>query len=259
MGILNATPDSFSDGGRHCDAAAAIEAGLAMTAAGADIVDVGGESTRPGATPVPAREEIARVAPVITGLAARGVAVSVDTRNADTMAAALDAGARIVNDVSGLTHDVRAASLVARRGPAVVLMHMRGDPRTMVRRAAYADVVAEVVSELAALRDAALAAGIAPAAIALDPGIGFAKDGEQNVGLLRDLGAIAALGQPVLVGLSRKRFIGTITGEAEPARRDFGSIVASLFAALNGAAILRVHDPAAMVQALAVWQALASS
>lgn len=259
MGILNATPDSFSDGGRHCDAAAAIGAGLAMAAAGADIVDVGGESTRPGAMPVPAREEIARVVPVIAELAARGVAVSVDTRNAATMAAALDAGALIVNDVSGLTHDVHAAPLVARRGAAVVLMHMRGDPRTMAQRAAYGDVVAEVAAELAALRDAALAAGIAPAAIALDPGIGFAKDGDQNLALLRGLGAVAALGNPVLVGLSRKRFIGTITGEAVPARRDPGSIVASLFAALNGAAILRVHDVAAMVQALAIWKALASS
>jgi dihydropteroate synthase len=259
MGILNVTPDSFSDGGRHGDAAAAIGAGLGMAAAGADIVDVGGESTRPGAAPVAEQEEIARVVPVIAGLVAEGVAVSVDTRNAGTMAAALDAGARIVNDVSGLTHDGRAASLVARRGAAVVLMHMRGDPKTMADCAVYDDVVAEVAAELAARRDAALGAGIAPQAVALDPGIGFAKDGAQNVALLRDLGAIAALGHPVLVGLSRKRFIGTITGEAMPARRDPGSVAASLFAALNGAAILRVHDPAAMRQALAVWRALDSS
>lgn len=259
MGILNATPDSFSDGGRYPDAAAAIEAGLAMVAAGADIVDVGGESTRPGAAPVTESEEIDRVVPVIAGLASRGVVVSVDTRNAATMAESLDAGARIVNDVSGLAHDPHAAHVVAARRACVVLMHMRGDPPTMTTLADYDDVVAEVAGELAGRRDAAVTAGISPEAIALDPGIGFAKEGAQNVALLRGLGAITALGHPVLIGLSRKRFIGTITGESVPARRDPGSVAASLVAAINGAAILRVHDVRGMAQALAVWRALASS
>ena len=259
MGILNATPDSFSDGGRYADAAAAIEAGLAMVAAGADIVDVGGESTRPGAAPVTESEEIERVVPVVAGLASRGVVVSVDTRNAATMAESLDAGARIVNDVSGLAHDPHAAHVVAARRACVVLMHMRGDPSTMTTLADYDDVVAEVAGELAGRRDAAVTAGISPEAIALDPGIGFAKEGAQNVALLRGLGAITALGHPVLIGLSRKLFIGTITGESVPARRDPGSVAASLLAAINGAAILRVHDVRGMAQALAVWRALASS
>lgn len=258
MGILNITPDSFSDGGRYPDGSAAIEAGLAMVAAGADVVDIGGESTRPGAAPVSEPEEIDRVVPVIAGLAARGAVVSIDTRNAGTMAAALDAGARIVNDVSGFTHDPRAAGIVAARQASVVLMHMRGDPSTMTTQAIYDDVVAEVAAELAGRRDAAVEAGISPEAIALDPGIGFAKEGAQNVALLRGLEAITALGHPVLIGLSRKRFIGTITGESVPARRDPGSVTASLFGALNGAAILRVHDVAAMAQALAVWRALVS-
>ncbi|WP_287760529.1 dihydropteroate synthase [Acidiphilium sp.] len=259
MGILNATPDSFSGGGATQGPSALIETGLAMRAAGAAIIDVGGESTRPGAAVVPPDIEIARIVPVIGGLARDGVTVSVDTRNAATMRAALDAGARIVNDVSGLRHDPAAAPLVAAAACPVILMHMRGTPATMSAQAVYDDVVADVLAELAATRDAALAAGIAPAAIALDPGFGFAKRGAQNVALLRALPSFRALGHPVLAGVSRKRFIGELAGEPDPARRDPGSIAAALFAAGRGAAIIRVHDVPGTVQALRVWQALADA
>lgn len=259
MGILNATPDSFSGGGATQGPSALIETGLAMRAAGAAIIDVGGESTRPGAAVVPPDIEIARIVPVIGGLARDGATVSVDTRNAATMRAALDAGARIVNDVSGLRHDPEAAGLVAAAACPVILMHMRGTPATMSAQALYDDVVADVLAELAATRDAALAAGIAPAAIALDPGFGFAKRGAQNVALLRALPSFRALGHPVLAGVSRKRFIGELAGEPDPARRDPGSIAAALFAAGRGAAILRVHDVPGTVQALRVWQALADA
>ena len=259
MGILNATPDSFSGGGATQGPSALIETGLAMRAAGAAIIDVGGESTRPGAAVVPPDIEIARIVPVIGGLARDGVTVSVDTRNAATMRAALDAGARIVNDVSGLRHDPAAAPLVAAAACPVILMHMRGTPATMSAQAVYDDVVADVLAELAATRDAALAAGIAPAAIALDPGFGFAKRGAQNVALLRALPSFRALGHPVLAGVSRKRFIGELAGEPDPARRDPGSIAAALFAAGRGAAILRVHDVPGTVQALRVWQAIADA
>ncbi|MDE2328456.1 MAG: dihydropteroate synthase [Rhodospirillales bacterium] len=259
MGILNATPDSFSGGGATQGPSALIETGLAMRAAGAAIIDVGGESTRPGAAVVPPDIEIARIVPVIGGLARDGATVSVDTRNAATMRAALDAGARIVNDVSGLRHDPAAAPLVAAAACPVILMHMRGTPATMSAQAVYDDVVADVLAELAATRDAALAAGIAPAAIALDPGFGFAKRGAQNVALLRALPSFRALGHPVLAGVSRKRFIGELAGEPDPARRDPGSIAAALFAAGRGAAIIRVHDVPGTVQALRVWQALADA
>lgn len=256
MGILNVTPDSFSDGGLHGDAGAAIEAGLAMAADGADIIDVGGESTRPGAHPVPLDLEQARVVPVIRALADAGLVVSVDTRNAATMAAALDAGARIVNDVSGLTHDPSARPLVAHRGCSAVLMHMRGTPDTMNSLARYDDVVREVARELSARVVLALAAGIARDAIAIDPGIGFAKTAEQNITLLRGLDAFTAMGFPVLVGVSRKSFIGRLAGEADAARRLPGSLAAGLFALSRGALILRVHDVRETVQAIAIWRAL---
>ncbi len=259
MGIINVTPDSFSGGGATPDAAALVEAGRAMRAAGAAILDVGGESTRPGAAVVPPAAEIARIVPVIRALARDGAVVSVDTRNAATMRAALDAGARIVNDVSGLRHDPEAAPLVAAAGCPVILMHMRGTPATMNAQAVYDDLLADVLAELAATRDAALAAGVAPAAIALDPGFGFAKQGAQNVALLRALPSFRALGHPVLAGVSRKRFIGELAAEPDPARRDPGSIAAALFAAGQGAAILRVHDVPGTVQALRVWQALAAA
>ncbi|HQT67050.1 MAG TPA: dihydropteroate synthase [Acetobacteraceae bacterium] len=252
MGILNVTPDSFSDGGLGD----AVARGRAMRAAGADILDVGGESTRPGADIVPPDVEMARILPTIAALAAEGAVISVDTRNAVTMAAALDAGARIVNDVSALRHDPGSAGLVAARGCPVVLMHMRGTPATMNCQAHYADLARDIVAELARRRDEARAAGIGHAAIALDPGFGFAKIGAQNVDLLRALPRLAALGHPLLVGLSRKRFIGDLAGEARAAARLGGSIAGALYALQQGAAILRVHDVAETVQAVRVWQAL---
>ncbi len=256
MGILNVTPDSFSDGGQTASTESAVAQGRAMLAAGADIIDIGGESTRPNATPVSPDTEIARVLPVITALAAVGATVSADTRNAATMAAALEAGAIIINDISGLTHDPGAAGLVAARGCRAILMHMRGTPATMNAHANYRDVVAEVIAELADRRNGALAAGIAAHNIALDPGIGFAKLGAQNVALLRATSRFAALGHPLVIGVSRKRFIGEIGGEPVAARRFPGSFAAGLYAARQGASILRVHDVAETVQALRVWQVL---
>ena len=258
MGILNVTPDSFSDGGDAMDAARAIEAGQRMIAEGAGLLDIGGESTRPGAVPVPPEEERRRVLPVVAALAGRGVALSVDTRNAGTMAAALDAGAAIVNDVTALTHDPAAASLVARRGCPVVLMHMRGTPATMMAHATYGDVVAEVTAELAARIDAAEAAGVARSSIAIDPGLGFAKTGEHNIMLLQRLPILLGLGCRIVVGVSRKRFIGQLSGAEDVKQRMAGSIAAGLYALSQGATILRVHDVAASVQAIRTWQALAS-
>lgn len=256
MGILNVTPDSFSDGGRHADPGVAVAAGMAMAHDGADIIDVGGESTRPGAPPVPPDIEQARVVPIVRALASAGLTVSVDTRNAATMAVSLDAGATIVNDVSGLTHDPAARPLVARHGCATVLMHMRGTPDTMNSLAEYDDVVREVARELSARVVLALAAGIARDSIAIDPGIGFAKTGEHNIAILRGLSAFTATGFPVLVGVSRKSFIGRITGETDPAQRLPGSLAAGLFALSRGASILRVHDVRETVQAIAIWRAL---
>jgi dihydropteroate synthase len=256
MGILNTTPDSFSDGGKHGTIEAAIAAGAAMLAAGADIIDIGGESTRPNASPIPPEQEIARIAPVIAALAAQGGTISADTRNAATMAAALDAGAQIVNDISGLKHDPKSAALVATRGCPVVLMHMRGSPLTMNAQAHYTNVVEDVLAELAATRDAALAAGILPENIALDPGLGFAKLGAQNIALLRATARFAALRHPLLIGLSRKKFIGEAVAEPNPEKRGPGSIAAGLYAIAQGAHILRVHDVPETVQALRIWQRL---
>ncbi len=256
MGILNVTPDSFSDGGQHATVADAIAAGLAMREAGADIIDIGGESTRPNAPAVAAPTEIARIAPVIQALAEAGAVVSADTRNAATMQAALDAGARIINDVSGLTHDPAAAGLIAARGCAVIVMHTRGTPRTMDAQARYEDVVEQVLTELLVRRDAALAAGVAAHNIALDPGFGFAKLGAQNLALLRATKRFAGLGHPLLTGVSRKRFIGDFSGQSEPKKRFPGSIAAGLYALSHGASILRVHDVAETVQAIKIWREL---
>ena len=256
MGIVNVTPNSFSDGGRLLDPRTAIDAGLAMVEDGADIIDVGGESTRPGAAEVPPEQEQDRVLPVIDALAKQGVRVSADTRNASTMRVALAAGARIVNDVSALTHDPLSAGVVAAHGCPVVLMHMRGTPATMNDLAVYRDVVAEVRSELAACVDAAIQAGIRPENIAIDPGIGFAKRPAHAPVVLRGLSDIASLGFPILVGVSRKGFIGDLTGEPVAGRRLAGSLAAGLFAVLRGASILRVHDVRETVQTLRVWNAL---
>ena len=256
MGVLNVTPDSFSDGGHYPNPGDAIAAGQAMAAAGADFIDVGGESSRPGASPVSAAEEQARVLPVISGLAGAGLRVSIDTRNAATMAAALDAGAAIVNDISALTHDCAAAPLVAARRCPVILMHMRGEPATMNARAVYTDLAREVRDELAARIEAAEAAGIARDAIAIDPGVGFAKLAPHSLELLRRLPELNVLRRPIVVGVSRKSFIGRIGEEPDPRQRFPGSIAAGLFALSRGAHILRVHDVAATVQAIKVWSAL---
>ncbi len=259
MGILNVTPDSFSDGGDAMDAAQAIEAGRRMIAEGAGILDIGGESTRPGAAPVPPEEEQRRILPVVAALAGHGVPLSVDTRNAGTMAAALDAGAAIVNDVTALSHDPAAAALVARRACPVVLMHMRGTPATMTAHAAYGDVGAEVLAELAARIGVAEAAGVVRLNIAVDPGIGFAKTAEHNIALLQRLPILLGLGCRIVVGVSRKRLIGELSGVGDAKQRMAGSIAAGLYALSQGAAILRVHDVAATVQAVRTWQRLAGS
>jgi dihydropteroate synthase len=254
MGILNCTPDSFHPASRLASVREAAEAARAMLGAGADILDVGGESTRPGSDPVPVDEEIARVVPVIEAIRSAGadVPVSVDTRNRATAEQALDAGADIVNDVSALTHDPGMASLVAARGVPVVLMHLRGTPKDMQARAVYADVVAEVLAELGAAVDAAVAAGVARDRIIVDPGIGFAKGTADNLRLLAGLAALRALDLPILVGLSRKRFLGEVTGAAVEDRLA-GTIAAGTLAVLGGADIVRVHDvaeAAAMVRVI---------
>jgi dihydropteroate synthase len=257
MGVLNVTPDSFSDGGDFNDPARAIQAGMDMVHAGADIIDIGGETTRPGSLATPPDVEQARVIPAVRALAGHGITVSVDTRNASTMQAALAAGARIVNDVSALTHDPAAARVVARAGCPVVLMHMRHDPATMTALAHYDDVALEVTRELAARVAAAEAAGIARANIAIDPGIGFAKTPEHNLQMLGRLALLANLGCPVLLGVSRKGFIGRLSGETDPRRRAAGSIAAALFGLNQGVALLRVHDVAETIQAVRVWRGLA--
>jgi dihydropteroate synthase len=256
MGILNVTPDSFSDGGRRIDQNNAVAAGLAMAADGAAIVDVGGESTRPGAAPVSLSQEQDRILPVIHRLAAAGVCVSVDTRHAATMRAALAAGARIVNDVSGLTHDPSAVAEVAAHACPVVLMHMRGTPATMMSQAVYRDVVTEVRAELQARIDSSVQAGIRPQQIAVDPGIGFAKQADHSQAVLRRLADFVSLGFPVLIGVSRKAFIGALSGEPQADRRLGGSLAAGVFAVSQGASILRVHDVRETVQALRVWHIL---
>ncbi len=256
MAVLNVTPDSFSDGGDYLDPDQAIAAGRQMVADGADILDIGGESTRPGSTALSPVEEQARILPVIAGLRDAGVPISVDTRNAATMDAALEAGATIVNDVSALRHDPAAARVVRNRACPVILMHMRGTPATMNSLAAYDDVAAEVAAELAERLAFASGAGIARSQVVLDPGIGFAKRGEHNVALLRDLAPLRALGRPLLVGVSRKRFVGTLGGRGVARERAAGSLAAALFALSRGAAILRVHDVAATVEAVRVWSVL---
>jgi dihydropteroate synthase len=255
MGVLNVTPDSFSDGGDFSDPARAVAAGRAMLAAGADIIDVGGESTRPGAPPISQETEIARVGPVIAALAAAGAAVSIDTRHAAVMAAALASGARIVNDITALTGDPAAAAIVARSGAALVLMHMQGEPRTMQRDPVYANAPLEIAAYLASRIAECGAAGIAPDRIVVDPGFGFGKTVEHNRALFRALPALAEMGYALVAGLSRKKMIGDFTGRAV-GERCAGSVAAALLAAQNGASVLRVHDVRETVDALNVWMEL---
>jgi len=255
MGVVNVTPDSFSDGGLYLDPAAAISHGEDLARAGAAILDVGGESTRPGAEEVAEGEELRRVVPVIEGLVRSGAEISVDTSKAAVAAAALDAGAMIVNDVTALRGDVEMAALCADRGATVVLMHMLGTPPTMQRDPVYADVVDEVKAFLAERVEAAVAAGIAAERIWLDPGIGFGKTAEHNLELLRRLGELRELGRPLVVGTSRKSFIGRVDG-SDAGERLGGTIASSVLAAAEGADVLRVHDVAEVGQAMAVAGAI---
>lgn len=257
MGILNVTPDSFSDGGDF----AAPEAALAQARALADvsdIIDIGGESTRPGSDEVPEAEEIARTVPVIAAIRDAGITtpISIDTRKAAVAEAALDAGADIVNDVAAFTFDPALADLVAERGVPVCLMHAQGLPDTMQENPHYGDVQAEVYHHLAERIEFAAACGIAHEAIIADPGIGFGKTTTHNLVLMRHLAAFHGLGVPLLLGASRKRFIGEIGGGAEPKARMPGSVSVALWAAAQGAQIIRVHDAAETRQALDLWQAM---
>jgi dihydropteroate synthase len=256
MGIVNVTPDSFSDGGAYSRHEAAVQHGLKLAAEGALVVDVGGESSRPGAEPVSAGTETERVVPVVRALAGQGVTVSIDTFKPEVAAAALDAGARIINDISGL-RDPAMLQLAADRSVPVVLMHMQGEPATMQLAPAYDDVVAEVRASLQQAATTAAAAGV-PAVI-IDPGIGFGKTPAHNLELLRQLGQLTELGWPVLVGASRKSLLASLAGGTLPQDRDAASIAVHLFAALQGAALVRVHDVAGHVQALQVWNALAGA
>ena len=261
MGVLNVTPDSFSDGGCFSDPATAIAHGLAMHAAGADYVDVGGESTRPGADRVDAGQECSRVVPVIRELAAAGVRTSVDTTRAEVAEAALDAGAELVNDVSGGLADKNMADLVAEAGVPWVLMHWRGHSREMYAAAQYGDVVTEVCAELTARVEDVVAAGVAPEQLVLDPGLGFAKRAEHNWALLAGLDRLTALGLPVLVGASRKTFLGRLLAGADGAprpaeERDAATLATTVLAAQAGAWGVRVHDAAASVDALRTLDAV---
>jgi dihydropteroate synthase len=251
MGVVNVTPDSFSDGGAWLAPDAAIAHGRELVAQGASILDVGGESTRPGADPVSASEELRRVLPVLEGLAGAGARLSIDTSKARVAAAALDAGATIVNDVTALRGDPKMAALVAERGCDCCLMHMLGEPRTMQRAPAYEDVVADVKAFLAARLRFAVKRGIAEERVWLDPGIGFGKTVDHNLELLRRLDELLQLGRPIVVGTSRKSFLGRITGR-DAGERVPGTIATNVLALARGASVFRVHDVAEACDALAV-------
>jgi dihydropteroate synthase len=262
MGVVNVTPDSFSDGGKWLDAATAIRHGIDLAAQGADLVDVGGESTRPGAMRIDADEELRRVLPVITGLVAEGIPVSVDTMRASTGRQALEAGAAIINDVSGGRADPAMMGLAAQTGSPIVLMHWREHSDVMQKHTAYEDLVADITSELLQQVDAAVAAGVDPAQIILDPGLGFSKTGEQNWTVLAHLEELVALGPPLLVAASRKRFLGEVLagpdGRLRPTDgRDDATAAISTLSALAGAWCVRVHEPAASADAVRVAARLA--
>ena len=256
MGIVNATPDSFSDGGQFADAAAASEAGARMAAEGAAIIDVGGESTRPGARSIWEGDEIERVAPVIRRLAGGGAAVSCDTRKADVMTAAVAAGAHMINDVSALTYDERSAEVAASLNVPVVLMHHKGAPEVMQEHPRYDDVLVEVYLWLEERIGAAVAAGVAREHILIDPGFGFGKNVAHNLELMNGLAIFHSLGCPLVVGASRKRTIGALSGEAPADKRLGGSIAFALKAVEQGAQIVRVHHVFETVQALRVWRGM---
>lgn len=257
MGVLNVTPDSFSDGGRFFDPGAAREAAERMCQEGAEIIDIGGESTRPGAGRVDVAEQIRRIMPVFKAIGGRvGALLSVDTTRAAVAEAALDAGASIVNDISAGRDDGEMLGVVGKRRAGLVLMHMQGEPATMQANPQYQNVVEDVTRFLEQRMEAALAAGVHLERILLDPGIGFGKTLQHNLELLRELRRLRALGRPVVVGTSRKGFIGQLTGEREPSRRMMGTAASVAWSVINGAAVVRVHDVGEMVQVVRVVQAI---
>ncbi|HEX4543653.1 MAG TPA: dihydropteroate synthase [Candidatus Acidoferrum sp.] len=263
MGVLNVTPDSFSDGGKFLDAGSAIEHALVMERAGADLLDIGGESTRPGSSATPAKEELARILPVLQGLRSMlKIPISIDTQKFEVAEAALDAGAEIINDISGLKSDPRLAELAARRRVPLILMHMRGEPRTMQKAAFARDVIKDVAQGLKKSLAIARKAGVAKSQIILDPGIGFGKNFAQNYELLEKLPQLAKLGYPLLVGTSRKGFLGaTLAHDGKPAppeERIWGTAATVTASVLNGAHIVRVHDVPEMVQVARVADRLAN-
>ncbi len=258
MAIVNVTPDSFSDGGDRFDAQRAIDDALAMRDAGADILDVGGESTRPGAAPVPLEEEQRRVLPVVKALATQGALVSIDTRHPRIMADALQAGAKIINDVTALEGDPGSMPLVAESEASVVLMHMLGEPRSMQRDPRYDDVALDIYDFLEERVSACLAAGIPRDRIAVDPGIGFGKTISHNLQLLAQISLFHGLGCPILLGVSRKSFIGRLSQNEPPKERLAGSLAAALAGVAQGVQILRVHDVLETLQAVQVWRAICS-
>ena len=259
MGVINVTPDSFSDGGDRFDPERAIADGLAMRDAGAAIIDVGGESTRPGAAPVSLEEELRRAVPVVAGLARAGALVSIDSRRAAVMAAALEVGAGIINDITALSGDAESLALVVERQVPVILMHMQGEPRTMQHEPRYGDAPLDVYDFLAARVTVCEAAGIPRARIAVDPGIGFGKTVAHNLRILDRLAAFHGLGCAVVLGVSRKRFIGRLAGVEAAKARMPGSLAGALAGVARGAQIVRVHDVAETKQALAVWMAIEDS
>ncbi|HKP24838.1 MAG TPA: dihydropteroate synthase [Dongiaceae bacterium] len=255
MGVINVTPDSFSDGGDFVEASHAIDHARAMLTAGADIIDVGGESTRPGAQPVSPEEEAARVLPVVRALAHAGAVVSIDTRHAAVMGQAVEAGAWIINDVTALTGDPDSVRVAAKSGAAVVLMHMLGEPQTMQADPRYADVTCDLLDYFAQRLAALQALGLDRARIAVDPGIGFGKTVQHNLQLLDELAAFHAFGCPVLLGASRKSFIGRLSKDEKPKQRVAGTLAAHQLGFDRGVQIVRVHDVAEAFQARAVWTA----
>lgn len=260
MGVLNVTPDSFSDGGQYADPETAIARGLAMVEEGADILDIGGESTRPGATPVEADEELQRIIPVIEGLrAVSAVPISIDTMKARVARSAVEAGADIINDISGLQHDPDMARTAAETGTGLVLMHLKGTPRTMQQQPEYGDVVAEVRARLTSACDEAVAAGVNPDSLVFDPGIGFGKTLEHNLSLLRALPQFQIHGRPVLLGVSRKSFIGKILDNQDPLAREAPTTALTAWSRQHGVRVFRVHSVRENAQALRMMEAILHS
>lgn len=259
MGVVNVTPDSFSDGGDAFVEDDAVARGLALIEAGAAIIDVGGESTRPGAEAVSQEEEIRRTEPVVRRLVDAGATVSIDTRNAETMRRAISAGASIVNDVTALEHDADALGVVAESGVSLMLMHMQGEPQTMQANPSYDDVVMEVLRYLQDRAAVCAGAGVSVSEIAIDPGIGFGKTVDHNLSLLRHLDLFVRTGYPVALGVSRKSFIGKLSQGEEPRQRMPGSIAAAIAGLSAGVQIFRVHDVAETKQAFAIWRAIANA